>query len=179
MVCSILCQHPAMYFRRFNPLCPQKTYYGALLLIAQSLSGADILLRLLPSAMWLNDGMLRAASYTSSLEHMWCCASAPLSCFYRAISKLPTYKGRYPSSKTVFLLKHNNLYTDDGYDDVDNNNLLGKDHEINDYTTSIARRWLRQQTRKQQFHGNNCTATEERCFLRGPCQDFISRAREQ
>jgi hypothetical protein len=33
--------------------------------------------------------MLRATSYTSSLAHMWCCASAPLSCFYRAISKLP------------------------------------------------------------------------------------------
>jgi hypothetical protein len=30
--CSILCQHPAMDFHRFNHLCPQKTHYGALLL---------------------------------------------------------------------------------------------------------------------------------------------------
>jgi hypothetical protein len=44
---------------------------------------------LLFSSMWLNGGMLRAASYTSSLAHMWCCASAPLSCFYSAIWKLP------------------------------------------------------------------------------------------
>jgi hypothetical protein len=39
--------------------------------------------------MWLNDGMLRAANYTSSFAHTWCCALAPLSCFYRAFSKLP------------------------------------------------------------------------------------------
>jgi hypothetical protein len=31
-VCSILCQHPAMDFRRLNPLCPQKMHYGALFL---------------------------------------------------------------------------------------------------------------------------------------------------
>jgi hypothetical protein len=54
--------------------------------MVQSLSGAAILLPSLLSDMWLNNGMLRAASYTSSLAHMWCCASAPLSCFYHAIS---------------------------------------------------------------------------------------------
>jgi hypothetical protein len=58
---------------------------------------AAILLPSLLSAMWLNDGMLRAVSYTSSLAQIWCCASATLSCFYRSISKLsllsdsPTY----------------------------------------------------------------------------------------
>jgi hypothetical protein len=30
--CPILCQHPAMDVRIFNPLCPQKTHYGALIL---------------------------------------------------------------------------------------------------------------------------------------------------
>jgi hypothetical protein len=29
---SILCQHPATDFRRFNPLCPQKMHYSALFL---------------------------------------------------------------------------------------------------------------------------------------------------
>jgi hypothetical protein len=68
--CSILCQHLAMDFLRFNPLCPQKTHYGALFSMVQSLSGAVILLPSLLSAMWLNDGMLRAANYTSSLAHI-------------------------------------------------------------------------------------------------------------
>jgi hypothetical protein len=58
-------------------------------LMVQSLNGAPILLPSLLSTMSLKNGMLRAASYTSSLVHMWCCASAPLSCFYRKISKLP------------------------------------------------------------------------------------------
>jgi hypothetical protein len=31
-VCSILCQHLVMDFRRFNLLCPQKMHYGALFL---------------------------------------------------------------------------------------------------------------------------------------------------
>jgi hypothetical protein len=78
--CSILCQHPEMDFCRFKPLCPQKTNYGVLFhdgAIAEW-SGHTYIIWLL-SAMWLNDGMLRAANYTSSLAHMWCCASAPLS----------------------------------------------------------------------------------------------------
>jgi hypothetical protein len=31
-VCSILFQNPAMDFLKFNPLCPQKTQYGAFFL---------------------------------------------------------------------------------------------------------------------------------------------------
>jgi hypothetical protein len=58
-------------------------------LMVQWLSGAARLLPSLLSAMWLNDGMLRVANYTSSLAHMWCCTSSPFSCFYCAISKLP------------------------------------------------------------------------------------------
>jgi hypothetical protein len=57
--------------------------------MVQSLSGAAILLPSLHSTIWLNDGMLLAASYTSSLAHMWHCMSALLSCFYRTISELP------------------------------------------------------------------------------------------
>jgi hypothetical protein len=79
--CSILCQHSAVDFRRFNPLCPQKTHYGALFLDGAVAEWSGHTLHSLLSAMWLNDGMLRAARYTSSLADMWCCASAPLSCF--------------------------------------------------------------------------------------------------
>jgi hypothetical protein len=46
--------------------------------MVQSLSDAAILLPALLSAMWLNNGMLWAANYMSSLAHMWCCAPAPL-----------------------------------------------------------------------------------------------------
>jgi hypothetical protein len=31
----------------------------------------------------------------------------------------------------------------------------------------------------QQIHSNNCTATEELCFLRGLCRDVISRTSEE
>jgi hypothetical protein len=95
--CSILCKHPAMDFRRLTPFAHRKRTTVCFFLIVQSLCGAAILLPSLLSAMWLNDGMLRAASYMSSLAHIWCCAFAPLSCFYRAILKLallsdsPTY----------------------------------------------------------------------------------------
>jgi hypothetical protein len=57
--------------------------------------------------------------------------------------------------------------------------LLGNDREIRDYTTAVARLRLRQQTRTQHFYGNNSTATEDRCFLRGPCRVFISRTSEK
>jgi hypothetical protein len=51
--------------------------------------------------------------------------------------------------------------------------LLVNDSEISTYTTAVAK----YQLRKHIFlHGNNCTATEERCFLRGPCRDVRSRA---
>jgi hypothetical protein len=80
--CSILCQHPTMDFpsahrKRTTARCSSMVQCGTAILLPSSLS-----------AMWLKDGVLRAASYTSSLMHMWCCASAPL-CFYGAISKLP------------------------------------------------------------------------------------------
>jgi hypothetical protein len=58
-------------------------------LMVQLLSAAAILLLSLLSAMWLNDGMLHVANYTLSLVHMWCCTSAPLTCLYGSISKLP------------------------------------------------------------------------------------------
>jgi hypothetical protein len=45
--------------------------------------------------------------------------------------------------------------------------------QIRNYTTAVAKQRLRKQAC---FHGNNYTATEERCFLRGPCRDIISRA---
>jgi hypothetical protein len=53
--------------------------------------------------------------------------------------------------------------------------LRRNDHELSGYTTAAARQRLRQQTRTQQFHGNNCIATKERRFLWGPCRDVISR----
>jgi hypothetical protein len=56
--------------------------------------------------------------------------------------------------------------------------LLGNDSEISDYTTTVGRKWPHQQTRTQKFHGNNCTATEERYFLRGSCRDVISKTNE-
>jgi hypothetical protein len=50
--------------------------------------------------------------------------------------------------------------------------LLGKDHEISNYTAAIAKQRLSKQAR---FHGNNCSVTEERCFLCGPYRDVIKQ----
>jgi hypothetical protein len=50
--------------------------------------------------------------------------------------------------------------------------LIGNDRETSNYITALAKLWLSKQA---SFHGNNCTATEERCFLCGTCQDVISR----
>jgi hypothetical protein len=48
---SILCQHPAMDFHRFNPICPQKMQYGALFLDGAIAEWTTILLSSLLSAM--------------------------------------------------------------------------------------------------------------------------------
>jgi hypothetical protein len=77
-VCFILCQHPAMDSFRFNPSAHRKRTTACCSSMVQSLSGAAILLLSLVSAIRLNDVMLSAASYTSSLAHTWCCTSVPL-----------------------------------------------------------------------------------------------------
>jgi hypothetical protein len=51
--------------------------------------------------------------------------------------------------------------------------LLGNDLEISSYTTVDAKQWFRKQA---YFHGNNWTATEERCFLCGLCRQVIRRS---
>jgi hypothetical protein len=52
--------------------------------------------------------------------------------------------------------------------------LLGNDRETNE-TAAVARRWpARQWTRwKSVFSAQSAHATEERCFLRGPCREFV------
>jgi hypothetical protein len=87
--CSILCQHPVTISADLTHSDQRKRTTARSSLMVQPLSGPAILLPLLLSAIRLNDGMLFAASYMLSLAHMWCCASAPLSCFDHAISKLP------------------------------------------------------------------------------------------
>jgi hypothetical protein len=78
-----------MDFRRFNPLCPQKTHYSVLFLDGAIPEWSGHTSTLVALCHMTEQWKLRAASYMSSLAHMWCCTSAPLSCFYRAISKLP------------------------------------------------------------------------------------------
>jgi hypothetical protein len=87
--CPILCNIRRCISADLTPSAHRKRTTARCSLMMQSLSGAAILLPSLLSAMWLNDGMLSAANYTSSLAHIWCCTWVPLSSFYRAISKLP------------------------------------------------------------------------------------------
>jgi hypothetical protein len=54
---------------------------------------------------------------------------------------------------------------------------LGNDRESISYTTAVARKWL-----NSDYVGSPIdtkatvdTATEERCFVRDPCRDVISR----
>jgi hypothetical protein len=56
--------------------------------------------------------------------------------------------------------------------------LLVNDHEISKCTTAVVRQRIHKHT-DATIHRNNCTATEERCFLCSPCRDFISRTSEE
>jgi hypothetical protein len=76
--CSILCQISRWTSADLTPSGHRKRTTARRSSMVQSLSGAAILLASLLSAKWLNNGMLRTASYTSSLAHMCCCVSAPL-----------------------------------------------------------------------------------------------------
>jgi hypothetical protein len=82
MVCAPYCANIQQWISAdLNPSAHRYRTMAHCYSMVQSLSEAAILLPSLLSAMWLNDGMVRLASYTSSSTHMWCCVSVPLLVF--------------------------------------------------------------------------------------------------